>query len=493
MTQPTEIFFLTAREHARRPAVAVQPGAPLREVVGRMATEKASAVVAVDGDGRPAGIVTERDIVRRATFAAPPEQPVRDLMSWPVRCIREDEHLFIAIARMRRLGHRHMPVIDGEGRLAGILDLHDAMGRAARGMVVMIDDLTRDDSDDGLREIKAAQVRVADTLFAANVAVGDIQATLSHVNNDIYARLLERNLAAMADEGMGSPPAPFAMIIMGSGGRHENFLTPDQDYGFVIEDGADALGEREDGWFAALAERLSRDLDAVGLPYCDGGVMATNPQWRKTLAGWKDQVDTWCRRARIDPLLDFDIFFDFRLGWGDARLAAALREHVTRRTAGNEAFLRELHATSRDHGTALAWFGRFATERVRSRPSRQGEPEDARHAAAGHRGASVRAARRRGGDRHARTPRRLPCGRGAERCRARRSRRRPADDLPSAARPPAGRFQRRRGGLQLRRPRRVHPAAQAPAARGAARRRAPAQAHGGRVRRRADLSPVLSI
>lgn len=371
MPVATEIFFLRARDHARRPPVAVTADATLREVVGRMATEKASAVVVVDGERRPAGIVTERDIVRRATFAAPAEQPVGDLMSYPVRCIREDEHLFIAIARMRRLGHRHMPVIDGEGRLAGILDLHDAMARAASDMVSAIDDLTRDDSDDGLREIKAAQVRVADTLFDQNVAVGDIQATLSHVNNDIYARLLERNMAAMEDEGLGAAPAGFAMIIMGSGGRHENFLTPDQDYGFVIEDGAQALGEDADGWFAALAERLSRDLDAVGLPYCDGGVMATNPQWRKTLAGWREQVDTWCRRARTDPLLDFDIFFDFRLGWGDARLAAALREHVTERTAGNGPFLRELHGAGRDHGTALRGFGRFATER--SDPAHRGK------------------------------------------------------------------------------------------------------------------------
>ena len=228
MPVATEIFFLTARDHARRPASEVRVAAPLREVVGRMATEKASAVVVVDAERRPVGIVTERDIVRRATFAAPPEQPVRDLMSYPVRCIREDEYLFIAIARMRRLGHRHMPAIDGEGRLAGILDLHDAMARAARDMVVIIDDLTRDDSDDGLREVKAAQVRVADTLFAGNVAVGDIQATLSHVNNDIYARLLERNVAALEGEGLGTPPAPFAMIIMGSGGRHENFLVPAQ-------------------------------------------------------------------------------------------------------------------------------------------------------------------------------------------------------------------------------------------------------------------------
>ena len=363
MPAATEIFFLQTRDHTRRQAVAVDAETPLREVVGRMATDKVSAVVVVDGELRPAGIVTERDIVRRATFAAPPEQPVRDLMSYPVRCIREDEHLFIAIARMRRLGHRHMPVVDGEGRLAGLLDLHDAMARAASDMVAAIDDLTRDDSDDGLREIKAAQVRVADTLFDRNVAVGDIQATLSHVNNDIYARLLERNMAAMEDQGFGAAPAGFAMIVMGSGGRHENFLTPDQDYGFVIEDGTRAPSDAADGWFAALAERLSRDLDAVGLPYCDGGVMATNPRWRRTLARWREQIDTWCRRARTDPLLDFDIFFDFRLAWGDARLAAALREHVTARTAGNDSFLRELYGADRDHGTALRWFGRFATER----------------------------------------------------------------------------------------------------------------------------------
>ena len=362
MPVATEIFFLRARDHARRPPVAVTADATLREVIGRMATEKASAAVVVDGGRGPVGIVTERDIVRRATFAAPPEQPVGDLMSFPVRCIREDEHLFIAIARMRRLGHRHMPVIDGEGRLAGILDLHDAMARAAEDMVLAIDDLTRDDSDDGLREIKAAQVRVADTLFDANVAVGDIQATLSHVNNDIYARLLERNLAAMAGEGLDAAPAPFAMIIMGSGGRHENFLVPDQDYGFVVEGGADALDEDADRWFADLARRLSRDLDAVGIPYCTGGVMATNLKWRRTLAGWREQVNTWCRRARVDPLLDFDIFFDFRLGWGESGLAAALREHVTERTAGNETFLREVYSADRDHRTALKWFGRFATE-----------------------------------------------------------------------------------------------------------------------------------
>ena len=57
-----------------------------------MATEKASAVVVVDGMRRPAGIVTERDIVRRATFAAPPERPLRDRVERVVLRYRVEEN-----------------------------------------------------------------------------------------------------------------------------------------------------------------------------------------------------------------------------------------------------------------------------------------------------------------------------------------------------------------------------------------------------------------
>jgi signal-transduction protein with cAMP-binding, CBS, and nucleotidyltransferase domain len=358
----TDIFFALVRDHVAGPGHRVGPDTPMRDVVGVMATEKASAVVVVDGDGRPVGIVTEQDIVRRATFAADPAQPVRDVMSSPVRSIGDDEHLFIAIARMRRLGHRHMPVLDGDGRLAGVLDLHLAMGHAAHDLIARIDALTREDTIDGLREIKAAQVGVAESLLAENVTAGGIQGVLSHVNNDIYRRLVDMNVAAMAADGQPAP-VDFAVIIMGSGGRGENFLFPDQDYGFVISDDAAEAREAIDRWFVDLAERVSRDLDAVGLPYCKGDVMPTNPLWRKTLSEWKDQIDTWNRRALAAPLLDFDIFFDFRPCWGEARLAAALRRHVTEVTSGNMPFLRALFGGDRDHGTALRWFGRFATER----------------------------------------------------------------------------------------------------------------------------------
>ena len=62
-------------------------------------------------------------------------------MSSPVRGIGDDEHLFIAIARMRRLGHRHMPVVDADGALAGLIGLDDSVAVAASQTLDQIDGL----------------------------------------------------------------------------------------------------------------------------------------------------------------------------------------------------------------------------------------------------------------------------------------------------------------------------------------------------------------
>ncbi len=363
MSTGTAIFFMHVRKHADNMPARVGPEASLREIVGLMATKKFTAVNIVDTDNRPIGIITEQDIVRRVAFNADPDQPASDIMSPHVRSISEDEALFIAIARMRRLGHRHMPVVDDEGRLSGMLDLHETMVLASGDLVSRIDELTRDDSIDGQREIKAAQVDVARQLLADNVPAPEVQALLTHINNDIYRSMLRRNLEKMAGGGKGDPPIPFAMIIMGSGGRGENYLYPDQDYGFVLADYEDRQHQKIDAWFNELAEHLSADLDAVGLPYCSGDVMATNPVWRKSISQWKDQIDSWKRSTKGEAALHFDIFFDFRGSRGDATLTAQLRRHVTEQTKGNEPFLRTIHALSRDHITAKRWFGRFATER----------------------------------------------------------------------------------------------------------------------------------
>jgi CBS domain-containing protein len=359
----TDIFFKRVGDNAIADPAEAGPETALGDIVGNMSAGKQTATVIVDDGRRPVGIITEQDVVRRIAFNAEMAQSARDVMTRDVHCIRDDDPLFIAIARMRRRGFRHMPVIDGGGSLCGMLDMNDLMVNASGEMLGMIDSLTGEDSVDGLRDIKAALVDVAEQLLSDNVPASEIQTLLTHINSDIYRRLTDLNRAAMVRDGHGDCPVDFDLIVMGSGGRGENFLFPDQDYGFILADYPDDQHGFIDTWFVRLAEGLSRDLDAVGLPLCTGGVMATNPVWRKTMSQWKEQIDQWNRKAFDMSLLNFDIFFDFRAAWGDGDMARELRRYVTGIMRGNEPFLRAMLIGDADHGTALRWFGRIATAR----------------------------------------------------------------------------------------------------------------------------------
>jgi len=363
MAASTELYLKRVKDYVGGPPGTASLVSTLRQIVGVMTTDKLSAVVIVDEDQRPVGIVTEQDIVRRAAFSADADQPVNDIMSAPVETIGMEERLYVAITRMRRFGHRHLPVIDADGRVCALIDRYEAMADATAELMTGIDDLTRGGGIDGLREIKAAEAGLASKLLAENVSAPEIQALLTHINADIHARIVAAELASLESEGWGPPPVPFSVIVLGSGGRGENALHPDQDNGFILADYPDDRHSDIDAWFIELAERMTRNLDDIGLPFCRGHVMATNPLWRKSISQWRDQITHWSRRQKPAMLLHCDIFFDFQSVWGDAVLTDELRGYTTQLIEGNQGFLRSLYAADGDHATARRWFHRFATER----------------------------------------------------------------------------------------------------------------------------------
>jgi signal-transduction protein with cAMP-binding, CBS, and nucleotidyltransferase domain len=349
-----------------RPAtevVTVRPSARCSEVVERLANEKLTCAIVVDASQRPIGILTERDIARRVAFRADPDTPIEALMTSPVLTIARREYLYYAISWMRRHDLRHMPVVDRAGRLAGILYLHDALAAASQGLMRQIDRLTPEGPGERMKEVKAAQVDLAEELFADHLPAPEIQQLLSRINNDMYRRIGESALKSMAAEGWGDLPLAAATIVMGSGGRGENYLFPDQDNGFIIADYPDGEHTRVDAFFLELAQRMCRDLDEVGIPFCNGYCMAVNPLWRKTLPQWVAQIGQWTRKGTVVAVRLADIFFDFQPVWGDDALARELRRAVTGLVRDNRSFLRQMYQDKLERNVALGLFGGFVTER----------------------------------------------------------------------------------------------------------------------------------
>ena len=357
MPTQTAVFTRRVEDHMGPAPVCVPPNASCRELVELLEDNGASSALIMNDDVTLGGIITERDVARRVAFRLSPDASVVDASTSPVEVVRSDDYLFQAIARMRKAKLRHMPVVDGTGRPVGVLTLDAALAAATEPIIEQIENLTHHETLEGMRNTKSAQTALAKHLFQDKTPAPSVQRLLTEINNDLYRRIVELCMRQMADEGCGGPPVRYEVIVMGSGGRGENFLKPDQDNGFILEDYPDEQHSQIDGWFIELAERMTKALNEVGFEYCRGHVMATNPLWRKTLSQWKNQIDHWVSKGAGTVLRLCDIFFDYVPVYGDGALSAALRQHVTR-AARRNFFLREMYKVDEAHGVALGFFGR---------------------------------------------------------------------------------------------------------------------------------------
>ena len=89
-----------------------------------------------DDEKLPVGIITDRDIVVSVIALAldPASLLVGDIMSDDLDTCRMDDDVYETIERMHHRGVRRMPVVDGDGRLAGIVSADDLLGFLAEEM-----------------------------------------------------------------------------------------------------------------------------------------------------------------------------------------------------------------------------------------------------------------------------------------------------------------------------------------------------------------------
>ncbi|MBI3759679.1 MAG: DNA polymerase III subunit epsilon, partial [Deltaproteobacteria bacterium] len=128
---------------------------------------------------------------------------------------------------------------------------------------------------------------------------------------------------------------------------------------------ADDAPDGADRWFEALAVRVADILHEAGVPYCKGGVMAKNPQWRGSLADWYKRIGDWVGRSNPQDLLSVDIFFDLQGVHGQIELARALRRHAFDAARGRADFAKLLIEAGGAVDSSRTWFGGFRTDNGR--------------------------------------------------------------------------------------------------------------------------------
>lgn len=114
-----------------REVVTAGKNTPLKVAANSMYEKRVGSVVVVDEAGKPVGIVTERDLVYVCAKGLSADTPIWMVMTENPITIGEDALLLDAVEKMRSLNVRHLPVVDKEGKLVGIISVRDVLDLAA--------------------------------------------------------------------------------------------------------------------------------------------------------------------------------------------------------------------------------------------------------------------------------------------------------------------------------------------------------------------------
>jgi CBS domain-containing protein len=337
------------------PPIAVGRGETLLEAARRMTSLRIGALLVGEPGRRPEGIVTERDVLRVVAERAvdPARIPVAEAMSSPVESMREEEMLYTALGRMVRLGIRHLAVVDAEGIAIGMVSQRNLLQFRARDALVIGDAVMHAEDAPALASAYGRVPDAAGRLAAEGIGGTEIARVVSGELRAVTARAAELAERGLSERGRPAP-APWCVLVLGSGGRGESMLSSDQDNALIHTGGPEA-----DAWFSEFGAEIAKMLNEAGVPLCNGGVMASNADWRGNVQQWNARVSGWLGRARPEDLLNVDIFFDLIPVGGDRRLAEALQADSVRAASRAPTFLALLTSSIVGLQPLLAAFGRL--------------------------------------------------------------------------------------------------------------------------------------
>lgn len=346
----------------KSPPLTVGNDRTVKAALATMMEKKVSSLfLPPEAAGRPYGIVTERDILRTLDRDGPAAlaAPVGSLGQRPLVTIHKDEFVYRAIARMSGGGFRHLGVVDEGGALCGALSARDLLRLRAGDAVSLSDSIESARSRFELGRVWSQLTAVARALVFEEVDARNIASLISRELRALTARACQLAEAEMAEAGLGEAPAPYALLVLGSGGRGESLLAMDQDNALII---ADDAPDDADAWFEELGRRTADILNEAGVIYCPGGIMASNAVWRKPMGVWRETVRSWIERSRAGDLLNCDIFFDAQAVLGATEMADSLRAEALGLARQAPNFQKFLAMAAGKFDTPIGLFGRFRTE-----------------------------------------------------------------------------------------------------------------------------------
>jgi CBS domain-containing protein len=139
---------ITIDEIMSKKIETIEEFASVQEVAIKMKDKNISSLIVVDSFGKPKGIVTERDLVRKTCVkdVSTSKVMVKEIISLPLVTINPNESLSTAIDLMLQNDIRHLLVIDNN------TEINKPLGIVTPRDLTRYQEVTRDDANKDILE-----------------------------------------------------------------------------------------------------------------------------------------------------------------------------------------------------------------------------------------------------------------------------------------------------------------------------------------------------
>jgi len=190
----------TVADVMTRHVLTASPGDALSTASQRMIERKVSSII-VTADDAPAGILTERDLVRAAAAGTDlADARVADWMTPKPDTVGSGDDVKSAFDSLTKHGYRHFPVVD-DGRLVGVVSMRDMLKLA---QVLQIEHPGMIEARRGLEGVVVAETEVGDVRgqegFYHYRQYNAVELAEKRSLEDVWHLLYEGNLPTAAEK-----------------------------------------------------------------------------------------------------------------------------------------------------------------------------------------------------------------------------------------------------------------------------------------------------
>lgn len=357
--QKSEMQYFQSLTYNRIPLTATKSDLA-KDVALQMAENLATSVFICD-NYLPIGIVTNSDMsFKIASGLFPITTTINTIMSSPVVTVAENVSLAEAQLLMLKHNVTHLCVtLDGTDKsvVKGVIAEHDLIVAQANNPGVLIKEIKRAQNAKELKHIRKRMTDLIQNSINKNIPFSHINNIASEINLAILKRAVE-----LAILELGSPPARFAWLSMGSQGRKEQLLLTDQDSILVFEDVLPNNYRDVKDYFLKLGKKTTTTLENIGYGLCPNGHMASNMLWCKSLTDWMKQYDNWMKTPGENSNEISSIFFDLELVFGDKKIFEVIDNVIFKNIENNSLFFDFLGNDALKKSAPLSFFKKFVLE-----------------------------------------------------------------------------------------------------------------------------------